>query len=80
MKTLWPNGIPKGMPNHLTGGLPNDYREANEYSTEVHNSTEPRWELTIDIYSSRQRSNKFSKNGEIAVSNQSSPTNKSKAY
>jgi len=23
------------MPNHLTRGLPNDYREANEYSTEA---------------------------------------------
>jgi len=22
---LWPNGILNGIPNHLTGGLPNDY-------------------------------------------------------
>jgi len=35
IKKLWPNGIPNEMPNHLTGGLPNYYREANRYSTEA---------------------------------------------
>jgi len=32
---LSPNGIPDWMPNHLTRGLPNDYRETNGYSTET---------------------------------------------
>ena len=31
IKKLWPNG----MPNHLTGGLLNHYREANRHSTEA---------------------------------------------
>jgi len=35
IKKLSPNGIPNWMPIHLTRGLPNDYREANGYSTEA---------------------------------------------
>jgi len=35
IKKLWPNGIPNEIPNHLTGGLPNDYREAHGYSTKA---------------------------------------------
>jgi len=33
-EAFW-NGIPNGFPNHHTGGLPNDYQEANGYSTEA---------------------------------------------
>ena len=35
IKTLWPNAIPNILPNHLAGGLPKDYQEANGYSTEA---------------------------------------------
>jgi len=35
IKKPWPNGIPNVMPNHLARGLPNDYQEANRYSTEA---------------------------------------------
>jgi len=35
----------------------------HEKSTEVHTSTEPRWQSTIDIYISRRRSIELSKGG-----------------
>jgi len=34
-------GIPNWMPNHLTRGLPNDYRETNGHSTEATNRDGP---------------------------------------
>jgi len=35
IKKLSPNGIPNLMPNHLTRGLPYDYRQDNGYSNEA---------------------------------------------
>jgi len=49
MKKPLSNGIPTGMPNHLTGGLPNHYREANGYSAEVTYQYR-RSEVDQDIY------------------------------
>jgi hypothetical protein len=53
IKKQWPNGVLNGLRNHLTGGLPNDYRETNGYSTKTRTekSTEKSMvKLTSKVY------------------------------
>jgi len=65
------------MPNHLTRGLPNDYREANGYSTEaVHrwprDDDQEQTEATIQMTYTETLPNAESRDAAISICNEQS--------